>query len=422
MPATNSVTTTVYTTSSSSYMPQYQGLNVITFGNYEAKSGFVTSDQVYFGSTPHSAAAAGTITFSGSSSSPAGVYQGYTGNTWAPSPSSGNTAATSITTDYLVAEPGNNITFAFNQTEEYFGLLWGSMNASNELQFYNGTTLVGTVQVETENNKTYLVTTVGGQSTQSLVTAEDTYYISVNIPGGYTSVVASSGSGGFELSGVSYANTTVTANPLSGSGAKVITPYDSANNQPMCFLEGTLIATPDGARAVEALRPGDLVLTGAGQAEPVRWMGVRKMAARFADKLRAYPVRVAAGALAEGVPVRDLLISPEHALLVEGILVNAGALVNGTSITRETDMSEHFTYYHVELSSHALVLAEGAAAETFVDNADRMHFDNWDTHPDQLAIAEMNLPRAKSHRQVPDALRGKLQARAALLAQGNQAA
>jgi hypothetical protein len=144
-----SVTTTTYTTSSTSYIPQYQRLNVITFGNYLNATGYVTGDQVYFGSQPNPAAAAGTITFS-TGSAPSGVYQGYGSSPWAPSPTSNNTASASITNDFIAAQAGSNINFAFNQTEQYFGALWGSMNATNELQFYNNGTLVATVQVVTK--------------------------------------------------------------------------------------------------------------------------------------------------------------------------------------------------------------------------------------------------------------------------------
>jgi hypothetical protein len=68
-----------------------------------------------------------------------------------------------------------------------------------------------------------------------------------------------------------------------------------------------------------------------------------------------------------------------------------------------------FTYYHVELESHELLLAEGVQAESFVDNIDRMNFHNWDerTAPVQ-AIAELPYPRAKSARQLPLAVREKL--------------
>ncbi len=184
----------------------------------------------------------------------------------------------------------------------------------------------------------------------------------------------------------------------------------------LCFLAGTHISTPDGETAVEALQPGDMVLTADGHAVPVRWVGVRAVSTRFADPLRAYPIRICAGALGGNIPARDLLVSPDHAMFVGGILAHAGALVNGISITREASMPEVFTYYHVEIAAHALILAEGAPAETFVDNASRMAFDNWAEYAAQYGhetpIAEMPYPRAKSARQIPQDLRRLLDERA----------
>ena len=70
---------------------------------------------------------------------------------------------------------------------------------------------------------------------------------------------------------------------------------------------------------------------------------------------------------------------------------------------RETNVPMTYTYYHVELDDHALLLAEGVPAETFVDNVDRMGFDNWQEHealyPGGKPVAEMAYPRAKAHRQ-----------------------
>jgi hypothetical protein len=181
---------------------------------------------------------------------------------------------------------------------------------------------------------------------------------------------------------------------------------------PVCFMAGTMVATPTGLRAIETLEAGDLVLTSEGAAAPVRWLGVQTVSTRFADPVRVMPIRVRAGAMGDGLPRRDLLVSPCHALLVDGILIQAGALVNGTSIARETDVPEIFTYYHVELNDHSLILAEGVPAETFVDNIDRMAFDNWAERGDEAeAIAEMDYPRAQSARQVPAATRQRLSAR-----------
>jgi Ca2+-binding RTX toxin-like protein len=189
---------------------------------------------------------------------------------------------------------------------------------------------------------------------------------------------------------------------------------------PICFLPGTLIATPAGEVPVESLRPGDAVLTAGGGTAPVRWLGRQTISTRFADPLRVNPIRIRAGALAEGVPSRDLLLSPCHAVLLGDILVQAGALVNGTSILRDPPPAVTFTYWHVELDGHALVMANATPAESFIDNADRLAFDNWAEHealfPEGRPIEEMPLPRAKSWRQVPPHLRALLARRAATLA------
>jgi hypothetical protein len=168
---------------------------------------------------------------------------------------------------------------------------------------------------------------------------------------------------------------------------------------------------------VETLSIGDLVLTHDGAVKPIRWMGRQAVSTMFADKLRVLPIRIGAGALGDGLPLRDLLVSPDHALLVEDILVHAGALVNGTTITREHDVPARFTYHHVELADHSLILAEGVPAETFIDHVDRMAFDNWDEHQTLYghlpSIVELDLPRVKSARQLPMRLRARLAGHAA---------
>lgn len=204
-----------------------------------------------------------------------------------------------------------------------------------------------------------------------------------------------------------------TASPLTfylaagGSTTVVTTGGVTLPSQPsttydvVCFFSGTLIATPDGEKAIEDLKAGDLVTTADGGTAPIIWLGRQTVASDFVDGLHVYPIRVLAGALADGVPARDLLISPCHALLVDNMLVQAAALVNNVSILRERDVPKSFTYYHVETANHELILAENTPAETFVDNVNRMGFDNWDEHSGEEAIAEMDLPRVKSARQLP---------------------
>src|ERR1700716_3436145 len=94
------------------------------------------------------------------------------------------------------------------------------------------------------------------------------------------------------------------------------------------------------------------------------WLGRQTVSLGFADPLRVLPIRIKAGALGDNIPSRDLLLSPDHAVLIDDVLIQAGALVNGVSIIRETNVPQTFTYYHIELDGHELILAEGAPAET----------------------------------------------------------
>lgn len=229
----------------------------------------------------------------------------------------------------------------------------------------------------------------------------------------FTSLATTGGANGFiaynEATGQYYFLTNSTVSP----SETTLTQTDGVLQ--VCFMPGTMIATPAGERAVETLAIGDLVMTTDGRHKPIRWIGLQAVAPRFADELML-PVRIRAGALGENVPRRDLLVSPDHALLVDGVLIHAGAMINGVSILRETHVPAMFTYHHVELDDHSLLFADGAPAETFIDNVDRMRFDNYAEYealyPEDRAIVEMTLPRAKAHRQVPPAIRDRLYQRA----------
>jgi hypothetical protein len=146
----------------------------------------------------------------------------------------------------------------------------------------------------------------------------------------------------------------------------------------VCFAEGTMIATPRGEVAVETLRAGDLVLTAhAGPGlQPLLWVGRTTLdLARHPNRAKVAPVCIKAGALAEGVPFRDLRVSPDHAIFLDGRLVPAGLLVNGSTIVQETWRTT-VTYYHVEIQGHGLLISEGAATESYLDDGNRHLFDN----------------------------------------------
>jgi Hint domain len=116
--------------------------------------------------------------------------------------------------------------------------------------------------------------------------------------------------------------------------------------QTTCFMRGTMISTPSGARPVETLERGDLISTVDGRALPVTWVDHQTVSTRFADPIRVLPIRIKASALRENMPSCDLLLSADHAILVDDVLIQAGALVNGSSVVRETNVPETFTCYH----------------------------------------------------------------------------
>jgi hypothetical protein len=182
----------------------------------------------------------------------------------------------------------------------------------------------------------------------------------------------------------------------------------------VCFAAGTRIATPSGEVAVEDLTLGSLILTAEGRAVPVKWIGRQTVSTRFAGAGSLRMVRIAAGALGAGLPLRNLVVTADHALVLDGLLVNAGALVNGTTIAPVpvADLGERHTIYHVETEAHDVILAEGVPAETYVDYVGRRVFDN---HAEYLALygedkamPEMNRPRITSARMLPATLRARL--------------
>jgi len=134
-----------------------------------------------------------------------------------------------------------------------------------------------------------------------------------------------------------------------------------------CFCAGTRLLTPNGYCPVERFCPGDPVVTLDGAVRAVRWIGHRTL--DLADEPRARPVFFAAGALGENVPMRPVLLSPLHAVFIGGVLVPALHLVNGATITQAQKAAA--TYYHLELDRHDILLAEGMAAESYLDTGNR---------------------------------------------------
>jgi Hint domain len=128
--------------------------------------------------------------------------------------------------------------------------------------------------------------------------------------------------------------------------------------------------------AIESLKIGDRVMTMSGITRPIRWIGRRSYSNDAAwGNREVLPILIRAGALGDELPQRDLWVSPEHAMFIDGMLIPAAALVNGTSIVQEEFIDE-VTYFHVEFDTHTVIYAEGAASESFIDDASRQMFDN----------------------------------------------
>jgi hypothetical protein len=223
-------------------------------------------------------------------------------------------------------------------------------------------------------NRTGLVIAGGGNDTIDLSGYSES-------PGAWTQI------------GTTWTNGTIT---VDGGGSDLLFTSDGAtffsDPNAVCFAAGTRILTVRGPVAVEALRPGDLIATVAGHGTvlaPLLFLGRRRFHLAGNPHAAALaPVRVRAGALAENTPQRDLLVSPDHCLFLDGVLVPARLLVNGASITALRGLTE-VTYYHLELPSHAIVLAEGAGAESWLDAGNRAWFENA-----QAALIRVDAPLA----------------------------
>lgn len=182
---------------------------------------------------------------------------------------------------------------------------------------------------------------------------------------------------------------------------------------PVCFLPGTQIATPAGERAIESLQIGDLVSTASGVQKPVLWIGRMSIPLTRFNRETAAPICVKRGALGNGLPQRDLYVSHDHAFAIDGVLVIAGLLVNGSTIVRCADFGAAVVdYFQIELADHDLVLAEGAAAETFCEDGDnRARFDNaaefHALYPQHVPGLPMTMGRVTLARQMPKTLRAR---------------
>ncbi|MEM8802208.1 MAG: Hint domain-containing protein [Pseudomonadota bacterium] len=144
----------------------------------------------------------------------------------------------------------------------------------------------------------------------------------------------------------------------------------------VCFTPGTLLETENGLKPVEELCAGDRVITKDGGAQPILWVGSRNVSgARLYAMPDLRPVRIREGALGEGQPEGDLIVSPDHRVLVSGaqaktlwgedeVLVAARDLINGNQVSRDM-AAKSVVYYHLMLERHHVLVANGVETESF---------------------------------------------------------
>lgn len=144
-----------------------------------------------------------------------------------------------------------------------------------------------------------------------------------------------------------------------------------------CYREGTRIAAEHGEVPVETLAVDDRVRTWDGSFRSIVWIGRRPIDCRRHKEPRlVWPVRILAGAVSDGVPRRDLFLSPDHAILADDVLIPVKHLINHATV--EQVPLDEVIYYHIELARHDVLLAEGLLAESYLDTGNRHQFANAD--------------------------------------------
>lgn len=273
---------------------------------------------------------------------------------------------------------GNTVTFVSgnaNPTALELTNLGGFSGTVSGLEIESGgaTTVAGENYINVQGS-TITTVTVGNGSTGNQFTGVNASATTINIYNGASlldtiSLASAPTSGTFVDWGAATGITGSTIN----SGTDIF--LDNA----VCFATGTRIRTVDGDAAVEDLAAGDTVMTLSGTelvARPVQWIGTRRIdLTRHPRPNLAAPVRIRRDAFGDNLPQRDLVVSPDHCLFVDGGLIPAKLLINDMTIVQERN-ARAVTYYHVELDRHAILLAEGLPAESYLDTGNRAFFSN----------------------------------------------
>jgi hypothetical protein len=321
-------------------------------------------------------------------------------------------------------------------TSGSFDIATGSVVNNNQisvtgatLDLANGVDLSGTGTVDVTDGSVEVDGSVSSGQTfdidpSTITIGDPSHFAGTLVLSGGDEIIVDGATGGFYANGAftfdTQAGDVTIAAPGYSGGDFIFTPdgntLEIADVAP-CYCRGTRILTPEGEVAVEEIAIGDTAVTLSGEAKPIKWIGRRFYDGRFIRGNReVLPIRIAAGALAEGVPVRDLWISPGHALYLDPLLVPAQLLVNGLTIT-QAETVERVDYFHLEFEEHEIIVAEGAPAESYVESDNRRGFHNADEfaelYPDDDRPACRDCaPRLQPGMHALAAIRARLFARA----------
>lgn len=168
-----------------------------------------------------------------------------------------------------------------------------------------------------------------------------------------------------------------------------------------CLLEGTLIATIEGDKAVESLKRGDQVLTSSGDYKSVRWVGVQTVK-RSIFTQEALPILIPKDSLGDNVPNRDLLVSADHAIFLDGFLIAAEALIDGNIRRVKEFQNSEIKYFGIDLGPATIHSVHNLPVGS-LGAVDRKVFDNykeWLDLDEELIDEPLMYPRVKHKFQI----------------------
>jgi hypothetical protein len=183
----------------------------------------------------------------------------------------------------------------------------------------------------------------------------------------------------------------------------------------LCLAAGSKIKLASGPSIdISELRVGDSVLTPNGP-QPIRFIGESTYSLFQLNIAGKLPIRIEANALGDLGPSEPILCTPNHAFAIKGCLVEAQALINGTTVRQlETWEESSITFFSLELDDHSLVWANDLLTETYVatERHGAITRESWHNYGDYLALygtsapmADMPMPRIPFARQLPAEIR-----------------